>query len=87
MRPHDPAGRARQLQEHHRVRLEETAAALDREHPQTGYELSLALFGDELKPASRRFAIAESLSHAERLVQEGEARRHEDGRTVTYTAA
>ena len=83
----DPAGRARELQEHHRVRLEETAAALDRERPQTGYELSLALFGDELKPASRRFAIAESLSHAERLVQEDEARRHEDGRTVTYTAA
>jgi glyoxylase-like metal-dependent hydrolase (beta-lactamase superfamily II) len=84
---HDPPGRARELQEHHRVRLEETAAALDGERPKTGYELSLALFGDELKPASRRFAIAESLSHAERLVQEGEVRRHEDGRTVTYTAA
>ena len=83
----DPAGRARELQEHHRVRLEETAAALDRDRPQTGYELSLTLFGDELKPASRRFAIAETLSHAERLVQEGAARRHEDGRTVTYTAA
>ena len=54
---------------------------------QTGYELSLKLFGDELKPASRRFAIAESLSHAERLVRQGAARRQEDGRTVTYTAA
>ena len=58
-----------------------------RDRPQTGYELSLPLFGDDLKPASRRFAIAESLSHAERLVREGAARRHEDGRTVTYTAA
>jgi glyoxylase-like metal-dependent hydrolase (beta-lactamase superfamily II) len=83
----DPAGRARELQEHHRVRLEETAAALDRERVQSGYELSLALFGDDLKPASRRFAIAETLSHVERLVVEGAARRHEDGGTVTYTAA
>ena len=83
----DPAGRARELQEHHRVRLEETVAALDRGRAQTGYELSLALFGDDLKPASRRFAIAETLSHLERLVNEGAARRHEDGGTVTYTAA
>jgi glyoxylase-like metal-dependent hydrolase (beta-lactamase superfamily II) len=83
----DPAGRARELQEHHCVRLEETAAALDRERVQSGYELSLALFGDDLKPASRRFAIAETLSHVERLVVEGAARRHEDGGTVTYTAA
>ena len=84
---HDPAGRARELQEHHRVRLEETAAALDRERPRTAYELSLPLFGDDLKPASRRFAIAETLSHAERLVHQGAARRHEYGRTVAYTAA
>jgi glyoxylase-like metal-dependent hydrolase (beta-lactamase superfamily II) len=83
----DPAERAREIQEHHRVRLEETVAALDWERPKSGYELSLELFGDELKPASRRFAIAETLSHVERLVNEGTARRHEDGRTVTYTAA
>jgi glyoxylase-like metal-dependent hydrolase (beta-lactamase superfamily II) len=83
----DPARRARELQEHHRVRLDETVAALDGERGQTGYELSLALFGDDLKPASRRFAIAETLSHVERLVSDDVARRHEDGPTVTYTAA
>jgi glyoxylase-like metal-dependent hydrolase (beta-lactamase superfamily II) len=83
----DPAGRARELQEHHRVRLEETAAALESDRRRTGYELSLTLFGEDLKPASRRFAIAETLSHAERLVHEGAARRHEDDGTVTYTAA
>lgn len=82
----DPTGRARELQEHHRLRLEETAAALEGE-PRTGYELSLVLFGRELNPAGRRFAIAESLSHAERLVHEGAVRRHDDGGTVTYTAA
>ncbi len=82
----DPAGRAREIQEHHRIRLEETHAAL-RGAPLTGYELSIPLFGDDLKAASRRFAIAESLSHAERLVCEGAARRHEGDGTVTYTAA
>ena len=82
----DPAGRARELQEHHRVRLEEAVSALGDE-PTTGYELSLSLFGSELAPSGRRFAIAESLSHAERLVRQGLARRHEDGRGVAYTAA
>ncbi len=82
----DPAGRARELQEHHRLRLEEAAAALGPE-PKTGYELSFPLFGDDLKPASRRFAVAEALSHAERLVNEGVALRHEDDGTVSYTAA
>ena len=82
----DPAGRARELMEHHRVRLEETVAALG-EEPQTGYELSFALFGADLQPAGRRFAIAETLSHAERLIHEGAAQRVEAEGTVTYTAA
>jgi glyoxylase-like metal-dependent hydrolase (beta-lactamase superfamily II) len=83
----DPAGRARELQVHHRVRLEEAVEALDSHRRKSAYELSLQLFGDELKPASRRFAIAETLSHLERLANEGAARRHEDDGTVTYTAA
>jgi glyoxylase-like metal-dependent hydrolase (beta-lactamase superfamily II) len=82
----DPAGRARELQEHHRVRLEETAAALGPE-PRTGYELSFALFGEDLKPAGRRFAVAETLSHLERLVHAGAAARAEVDGTVAYTAA
>jgi glyoxylase-like metal-dependent hydrolase (beta-lactamase superfamily II) len=82
----DPAMRTRELQEHHRVRLEETVAALG-DVPRSGYELSLDLFGDDLKPAARRFAVAETLSHAERLVREGVAKRAEDDRVVTYTAS
>ena len=82
----DPAGRARELKEHHRLRLEETVAALGTD-PRTGYELSFDLFGASLQPAGRRFAVAETLSHAERLVHEGAALRHEDLGTVTYTAA
>ena len=81
----DPAGRARELQEHHRVRLEETLAELGPE-PRSGYELSFPLFGDALKPAARRFAVAETLSHAERLVRLGAAARDESDGTVTYTA-
>jgi len=82
----DPAGRARELKEHHRVRLEETVEALTGE-PETGYVLSFALFGADLPPAGRRFAVAETLSHLERLVREDAARHHEADGVVTYTAA
>jgi glyoxylase-like metal-dependent hydrolase (beta-lactamase superfamily II) len=82
----DPAGRARELKEHHRLRLEEAVAALGTK-PQTGYQLSFALFGADLNAAGRRFAIAETLSHYERLVQEHVARRGETDGAVTYTAA
>jgi glyoxylase-like metal-dependent hydrolase (beta-lactamase superfamily II) len=82
----DPAGRARALLEHHRLRLEETAAALA-DGPRTGYEVSFALFGADLAPSARRFAVAETLSHLERLVAEGGALRGGNGGTVTYTGS
>jgi glyoxylase-like metal-dependent hydrolase (beta-lactamase superfamily II) len=82
----DPVGRAHELIEHHRRRLDEAEAAL-RAEPQTGYEVSFPLFGDDLKPAARRFAVAETLSHLERLVIEGRARRTGDDSSVTYTRA
>jgi glyoxylase-like metal-dependent hydrolase (beta-lactamase superfamily II) len=82
----DPAGRARELKEHHRLRLGEAASALGWE-PQSAYQLSFALFGAELPAAGRRFAIAETLSHLERLVNEGAARREGGDGAVTYTAA
>ena len=71
----DPAGRAREIVEHHRKRLDETAAALGPE-PRNAYEVSLALFGDKLDASGRRFALAETLAHLERLVREGRAVRH-----------
>ena len=67
-------------------RLEETAAALGQD-PQTAYEISFVLFGSELPAAGRRFAIAESLSHLERLIHMEAARRQEVDGAVTYTAA
>jgi glyoxylase-like metal-dependent hydrolase (beta-lactamase superfamily II) len=81
----DPVSRAQEIAEHHRVRLDETAAALS-EEPRRGYEVSLALFGDELDASQRRFALAESLAHLERLVREGRAARTGDDGNVSYTA-
>jgi glyoxylase-like metal-dependent hydrolase (beta-lactamase superfamily II) len=80
----DAAVRARELIEHHRARLDETAGALSDE-PRTAYEVSLSLFGRELSPTQRRFAVAETLSHLERLVRERRAARSGDAHLVTYT--
>ena len=80
----DPTARAREIVAHHRERLEATAAALGTE-PRSGYEVSFPLFGADLNPAARRFAVAETLSHLERLVREGGARRHEDAGALSYT--
>lgn len=78
------AERAHELIAHHRVRLDDTAGALTNEGC-TAYEVSLDVFGAELGPTQRRFAVAETLSHLERLVREGRARRSGDDGTVTYT--
>ena len=82
----DPVGRARELIDHHAERLAFTAAALGDE-PRSAYDVSFPLFGDDLKPSARRFAVAETLSHLERLVLDGGARRHETAGAVTYTSA
>ncbi len=80
----DVATRARELIEHHRARLDATAAALSADG-RSAYEVSLTLFGDDLSPTQRRFAVAETLSHLEHLVQAGRAARGGDGHLVTYT--
>jgi glyoxylase-like metal-dependent hydrolase (beta-lactamase superfamily II) len=82
----DVPTRAREIALHHDERLDKTEAALDAE-PRAGYEVSHAIFGRELPPIQRRFAVAEALSHLERLVRLGRAQRHEDDRGVSYTAA
>ena len=81
----DPAARAREIIEHHRERLDVVAAALAG-GPRSGFDVSRAVFGEELSPQQRRFAVAEALSHLERLVREGRAARSGDARNVTYTA-
>ena len=74
----DPLARAAELIEHHRERLDQLAAALDGES-RSAYELSFPLFGPELTPAARRFAVAENASHLERLAREGRAERGTTG--------
>jgi glyoxylase-like metal-dependent hydrolase (beta-lactamase superfamily II) len=81
---HDPAGRAQAILEHHERRLAETLEALGPE-PRTGYQLSLTLFPGAPAASQRRFAVAETLAHAERLVAQGEAERQGDVAPVTYT--
>jgi glyoxylase-like metal-dependent hydrolase (beta-lactamase superfamily II) len=82
----DPAGRAREILAHHERRLDQTASALGRE-PRSAYEVSVALFGVTLDASGRRFALAETLAHLERLVHEGRAARTGDDDHVSYTAA
>jgi glyoxylase-like metal-dependent hydrolase (beta-lactamase superfamily II) len=76
--------RARELIEHHRRRLDETSAALS-DDGRSAYEISLDVFGADLGPTQRRFAVAETLSHLERLVREGRAARAGADGTLTYT--
>ncbi len=82
---HDAPARARELIEHHRIRLDDHAAALSSE-PRSAYDVSLEVFGRELTPTQRRFAVAETLSHLERLVREGRAARDGDDNLVSYTS-
>jgi glyoxylase-like metal-dependent hydrolase (beta-lactamase superfamily II) len=82
----DPAGRAREIIEHHRERLDGTAAALDG-RPLSAYEVSLELFERQLSPTLRRFATAESLAHLERLVRDGRAERAGGGYVRASAAA
>src|SRR5262249_32456606 len=81
----DPVTRARELLEHHRLRLDDTRAALS-EEPSSGYEVSRRLFGPDLAPGQRRFALAESLAHLERLVRDERAERVEDDARIAYRA-
>jgi len=81
----EPSARCAKIAHHHANRLDHTEAALGAE-PRTGYDVSHDLFGLELPPIQRRFAVAETLSHLERLVALGRAGRREDDRTVAYTA-
>jgi glyoxylase-like metal-dependent hydrolase (beta-lactamase superfamily II) len=82
----DPGARAREIVAHHAARLDETEAALGPE-PRSGYEVSLAVFGGELSPTQRRFAVAETLSHLERLVASGRAARSKNRGAIAYTGS
>lgn len=81
-----PAARARELAAHHGERLAAVRTALGN-GPQDAYAVSWSLFPSELPRAQRRFAVAESLAHLERLVAEGSVKRLEDELPVRYADA
>jgi glyoxylase-like metal-dependent hydrolase (beta-lactamase superfamily II) len=78
-----PLTRVRELEAHHEERMGAALRALGDE-PRTAYEVSLELFPSELPASQRRFALAETLAHLERLVAEGQARRAEADGLVLY---
>jgi glyoxylase-like metal-dependent hydrolase (beta-lactamase superfamily II) len=82
----DPTARARFIVRHHRERLAEAERALVG-GPRSGYEVSLALFPEALSAPLRRFALAESLAHLERLVYEGRAERVAAAGRPAYVSA
>jgi glyoxylase-like metal-dependent hydrolase (beta-lactamase superfamily II) len=81
-----PAARARTILEHHAERLALSEAALDSE-PRTAYDVSLALFPSDLPLTQRRFALAESLAHLERLVLEDRAQRVDGDGVTRYVSS
>jgi hypothetical protein len=74
----DPSARAREIRTHHHHRLDAAEAALG-DRPRTAYEVSLELFEADLSAVLRRFALAESLAHLERLVYADRAARVDGG--------
>jgi glyoxylase-like metal-dependent hydrolase (beta-lactamase superfamily II) len=81
----DPAGRAREIAEHHAERLDLTVRALDG-GPRTAAEVAVALFGDRLPVSQRRFAVAEALAHLEHLAERDGATPVEGGDVQRFAA-
>jgi glyoxylase-like metal-dependent hydrolase (beta-lactamase superfamily II) len=82
----DPKGRALELIGHHEARLDQAGAALDGAG-RTAYEISHTLWPEELAPALRRFALAETRAHLEYLARRDGAVRVEDDGLVRYLAS
>lgn len=82
----DPAGRARELKEHHAERLAATVEAVG-EREVTAFEASLKLFGTELSIHGRRFAVAETLAHLARLAHDGRLESHAEHGLVRWRSA
>ncbi len=75
----DTPARAKEIREHHDIRLTETEEAL-RSGAETTYDVVLAIWGEQLGFHERRFALVETISHLERLERLGRARGVEPGR-------
>lgn len=72
----DPAGRAREILEHHEDRTERTREALATLGASTAWDVALELFGD-LESIHVMHGPGEAWAHLEALVEEGVAEREE----------
>lgn len=75
----DAPGRAVEIRAHHATRLDLHVGALHR-GAATPYAVTEHIWGEELGFHERRFALAEAISHLERLAAEGRAVEVEPGR-------
>jgi hypothetical protein len=75
----DAPGRAAEIADHHRIRLDQHEQAL-RNGAVNAYDCVLHVWGDELGLHERRFALVESISHLVRLAELGRAEETEPGR-------
>jgi hypothetical protein len=75
----DAAGRAVEIAEHHRFRLDQHEEAL-RAGAVTAFDCVLRIWGEELGLHERRFALVESISHLVRLAELGRAEEVATGR-------
>ncbi len=80
------AARAEEIVRHHDERLSLALRAVE-DGRRSAYEVSRAIFGDELAPVHRRFALAESIAHLEHLVCRGRLRRGSEEGRVLYEPA
>jgi glyoxylase-like metal-dependent hydrolase (beta-lactamase superfamily II) len=78
----DWPGRIAEIQQHHTSRLEEMLALIDG-NGATAYQVCTQVFGANLSMHEIRFAVAETLSHLEYLVKQGQVQR-EEGQVWLY---
>lgn len=81
---HDLHGRIDELIRHHDERLELMRSVISNE-PKTAFEVSAAVFRDDLSIYEQCFALAETLAHLDHLELEGRAERVGD-KPVLYRA-
>ena len=79
----DPAGRAREIVEHHRERTQRVIQVLREQGPATAWTVSHELFG-ELEEIHILHGPGEASAHLEHLTDHGVTERNEDG---TYSIA
>lgn len=90
---HDLHGRVRELQEHHRSRLQEVLAALgDGEKnilqiaPHINWDITARTW-EEFPAQQKWFAFGEALAHVKYLEYRGKVRRYDRDGTITYSLA